>query len=89
MADEYAKMLNVIHVRRGGCQQRGWPFGTSKGDPGYMRGGVRVEGRLRSGERSGCGFMMVAVQGLPGWRDVSGYMGFVLGQEVSREDWGW
>lgn len=41
------------------------------------------------GECSGCGFMIVAVQGLPGWRDVSGGTGFVLGREVSSKDRGW
>lgn len=30
--------------------------------------------------------MMVAVQGLPGWRDVSEGTGFVLVREVSSED---
>lgn len=28
-------------------------------------------GKVGSGECTGCGFMMVAVQELPGWRDVS------------------
>lgn len=43
-------------------------------------------GRQGLGERGGCGFMMLAVQG---WRDVSRGTGFIHGREVSCKEQGW
>lgn len=91
MAYKYTELVNVIRGGRGGRRQSGRLWGTSKGGfwlferrgEGGREGGG---GRVGSGECSGCGFMMVAVQG---WRDVSGGMGFVLGREVSGKDRGW
>lgn len=64
-----------------------------RGDPDYISGGVRIGGRGRKsgfrGKCSGCGFLMMAVQALPGWRDVSGGTGFALGPEVSLEQRRW
>lgn len=49
MADEYAKMLNVIHVRRGGCQQMGLAIR-------YQQGGSWVhERRGKSGGKTKVG----------------------------------
>lgn len=48
--------------------------------------------RRKTGSRGfcgGCGFMMVAVQGLPWWMDVSRGTGFVVGREVSSKERGW
>lgn len=46
-------------------------------------------GGVGSGECSGCGFVMVAAEGMPGWRDVSRGTGFELGREAKSEEWRW